>query len=159
MKKEEVNQTEPSTEAQENPLEKLSIEELEKNLVDSEQTIKGTKAELKDHIRIEELASQIKAHRGDPKWKDHKDKIAAIKEQEDELKAEKQGLQGEIDEAISDEIAEKLQLEAPYREIIKAHNANIKQVLIVLESKGRVIQRTEEDEEQSNEESSKQLRR
>lgn len=149
MAKKELKQEGPENETQENPLEKLSIEELETSLVDSEQIIKTTKAELKAHVRIEELGSQIKNHRDDEKWADHWKEIADIKEKLDDLKSQQKELQAEIDEDIAEQIAEKSQLEAPYRETIKGHNQNIKQVLIVLESKGRVVQMPEETPEEA----------
>lgn len=151
MTKEQLPQEEQTQEqeVQENPLEKLTIEELETSLVDSEQIVKNTKAELKANTKIAELAEQIKAHRGDPKWNEHKEKIASIKEKLDDLKSEQKELQAEIDEDIAEQIAEKSQLEAPYRETIKGHTANIKQVVDVLEDKGRVVQIPEEDKEEN----------
>lgn len=148
MNKDELKQEVETqeTEVQENPLEKLSIEELEKSLVDSEQIIKVTKAEMKEDAKIEELAGQIKDHRANPKWNEHKAKIDELKVQMDEIKVDKDALQAEIDEDISEQIAEKSQLEAPYKEIIKGHTANIKLVLKTLEEKGRVVQVAEEPE-------------
>ncbi len=142
--KQEVETQENET--QENPLEKLSIKELEILLVDAEQIIKTTKAELKANVRIDELASQIKAHRNDPKWAEQKEKLEGIKEQVEELKTEKDSINAEIDEDISEELAEKSQLESPYRDIIKVQNETIKQALIALEEKGRVVQVAEKEE-------------
>lgn len=148
MNEEVLNQevVETETQAEENPYEKLSIAELEILLVDSEQIIKVTKQEIKDHERIGELADQIKAHRGDPKWAGHKEKLEGIKERAEELKEEKSEINAEIDEEISEELAEKTQLEAPYREIIKGETLAIKQILDVLQKKGRVVN-TEETKE------------
>jgi hypothetical protein len=140
----ELLETEAQAEPEENPLEKLSIQELEILLVDAEQTIKVTKKQLKDNARIEELGSQIKAHRNDPKWAGHKEKLEAIKEKAEELKVEKGEINAEIDEEVSEQIAEKSQLEAPYKDIIKVQNETIKQALSAMEAKGRVVQTTEE---------------
>ncbi|MBX2986831.1 MAG: hypothetical protein KF802_02940 [Bdellovibrionaceae bacterium] len=127
-------------ETPENPFEKLSIQELEVKLVDAEQIVKNTKAELKANTRIAELTAEIKNHRDDEQWDEHKTKIAGLKEQVDELKEEQKELQREIDEEIEEQIGEKLQLESPYKDVIKAHNETIKQLLTTLESKGRVVE-------------------
>lgn len=117
----------------ENPLEKLSIEEIETVVVDSTQLAKEKSQALSANPEYAKLGEDITAHKKKPE-------NLALKEEIDTLKEKIKELNAKINEGLEEITERRNEIAAPYKEVIKISNDNIKNGVKALQKKGRTVE-------------------
>lgn len=117
----------------ENPLEKLSVEEIEVIVVDGTQLAKEKAQELSSNAEYSKLGEEITAHKKKPENLKLKEEVDALKEKIKEINAK-------INEGLEDITERRSEIASPYTEAIKLAKENIKNGILALQKKGRVVE-------------------
>ncbi len=125
-----------------NPLDQLSVEEIEAIVLDAEQIKKDQTDEMKAIPRLKVVSDRIKEHRKDPKWKKQKEELDSLKDKRDEIKRT-------IDADIEQFLQEKGELESPFKKAIKDQNEIIKSGVEAMARKGRVVEIIADQDEEA----------